>query len=64
MTMINWTRPMLSRFIQAHDAAAKGKQTMCIFDGNEFDTGYAGYLIEYLEGEFGKIILHNLQSNV
>jgi len=48
--VINWTRPMLERF---RKALAKAKGEAFIFEGNEFDPGYARYLIQYLETQLG-----------
>jgi hypothetical protein len=47
-TVIAWTRPMLERFKVVNAQHHKGETFR--FDGNEFDWGYAKYLIEYLEG--------------
>ena len=54
-TYINWTRPMLERFKKAYaDAVAQGLDDF-IFDGNEFVTDYAKYLIEYLDGRLASV---------
>lgn len=53
-TEINWTRDMLSRFREAHAEAVRANQTEFVFDGNQFLTDYAKYLIEYLVGAFGE----------
>lgn len=45
---IEWTRPMLERFKVAW-AAADGKDFT--FDGHEFVSNYAKYLIEYLDAQ-------------
>lgn len=52
--MINWNRPMLERFKAAYKEAVENDQIAFTFDGNEFVTGYAKYLIEYLEGVLPK----------
>ena len=52
--MINWTQPMLERFKTAYRAAApQGKDATFMFDDNEFVVGYAKYLIEHLDSQFG-----------
>jgi hypothetical protein len=50
--MITWTRPMFERFKIAHKKAVDEKRESFMFDGNEFITNYAKYLIEYLGGKF------------
>lgn len=52
MKTINWTEPMLKRFKQMHKEAVEKHIDGFKFDGNEFNTSYAGYLIEYLEEQF------------
>ena len=44
--VIAWTRPMLERFKVARTDAGGKNFT---FDGHEFVSNYAKYLIEYLE---------------
>lgn len=51
---INWTPEMLKRFKKTYDEAVAMKLDSFKFDGNVFVTGYAKYLIEYLDGEFKK----------
>ena len=49
---INWTRPKLQEFRAEHERHKhkdRIKDTFT-FEGHEFVVGYAGYLIEYLEG--------------
>lgn len=41
---------MLERFKRTYAQAAANQSAAFTFDGNEFDPGYAKYLIEYLEG--------------
>ena len=50
--VITWTRPMLERFKKAL-AKANGKNFT--FDGHEFVSGYAKYLIDYLEEKLSRI---------
>lgn len=51
-TSINWTPDMLSRFKRAYGMAVRTNQTEFEFDGNQFVSSYAKYLIEYLEFQF------------
>ena len=51
---IDWTLPMLRRFKKAYGRAVADKKDSFVFDGNEFVTDYAKYLIEYLDKEFAK----------
>ena len=49
---ICWTRPKLQEFraeYEKHKDKDRIKDAFT-FDGHEFVVGYAGYLIEYLEG--------------
>ena len=48
---IDWTRPMLEGLKSAakEHASGESKKDSFLFDGREFHTGYAKYLIEYLE---------------
>lgn len=52
---INWTPEMLRKFKIAYkQALAKvGRNGTFMFDGNEFVVAYAGYLIQYLDSQFG-----------
>ncbi len=52
-TSITWTRPKLRRFKVAQQAAEKRLATAFCWEGYDFDTRYAKYLIEWLEGELG-----------
>lgn len=51
---INWTRPKLERLKDHHAAAVRVSLPKFEFDGHMFDTSYAKYLIEYLEGRLAK----------
>ena len=51
-TMVPFTRDSLRRLRKAHKQAKESKNTSFYFDGNEYLTAYAGYVIEYLEIEF------------
>jgi len=44
----------LQQFKKAYKKATKELKTIFTFEGNEFDTGYAKYLIEYLEMNLNK----------
>ncbi len=52
VTMIGWTRPMYDRFRKAYAVAVKAGHESFVFDGNEFVTSYAKYLLEWLTTEF------------
>lgn len=52
MIAYNWTPEKLARFKEAYVAADKRHRDEFKFDGYSFYTGYAKYLIEYLEQEF------------
>jgi hypothetical protein len=49
---ISWTREKLKRLVAAHAEAVRTSKTEFTFEGNEFVTSYAKYLIEYLKGVF------------
>ena len=49
---IKWTRPMLRLFKVEYQIAVEKKLDVFTFQGNEFVTAFAKYLIEYLEGVF------------
>lgn len=51
--MISWTKPMLERFRKAYQKAVADNADTFMFDGNEFVVGYAKYLIQYLDNQFG-----------
>lgn len=51
MNVIHWTIPMLMRFKRAYADALASHQASFVFEGKQFMTGYARYLIEFLEGE-------------
>ena len=50
--MITWNLPKLKRLKQAYAQAVEEEAEEFTFDGNVFVTGYAKYLIEYLELRF------------
>lgn len=51
---ITWTRPMMSRFREAYNEARDARKTEFKFDGHDFLTDYAHYLLEYLTMKFGE----------
>lgn len=55
--MITWTPAMAKRLKTAYAEACKTKtkDETFMFDGHEFVLGYAKYLIEYLEMQFGEL---------
>lgn len=52
MTTVNWTPVKLIRFQKAYREARETNRDSFVFEGNEFVTLYAKYLIEYLESVF------------
>lgn len=46
---ITWDHPMLIRFKARFEQAKTANESQFSFEGNEFVTDYAKYLIEYLE---------------
>ena len=54
MTMVNFNREKLRQFKKIYLAAVEDKKEIFIFDGEEYVTGYAKYVIEYLENKFKK----------
>lgn len=51
--MTHWDRAKLARLKDAYDLEDDPKATM-YFEGHALVVGYAKYLIEYLEGQFGE----------
>jgi len=52
--VITWTRLKLRCFVTAYGDAQREGVDVFIFDGHEFYTGYAKYLIEFLETRLPK----------
>lgn len=50
---IQWTEPMRDRFRKAYNQAVKDGKGAFSFDGNDFHTGYAKYLLEHLDNVMG-----------
>ena len=48
MKTITWTVAMRERLRAAQKAAHEAHEEAFTFDGNEFNTSYAKYLLEYL----------------
>lgn len=61
--MIAWTRPMLERFKKTFKQAETNGADSFMFDGKEFVTLYAKYLIEYLETKLPHELGHPNASN-
>lgn len=51
---IKWTRPLLTRFRAAYQAARAVQAETFTFEGHAFVVGYAKYLIEYLDARLVK----------
>lgn len=45
---VNWTETKLNRFKESFSRAVKQEKEIFLFEGSEFVTGYARYLIAYL----------------
>ncbi len=45
----DWDRPMLRRFKREYAEAVENKEESFRFDGNEYDTEYAKYMICFLD---------------
>jgi len=54
MTIVNFNREKLGQFKKIYLAAVEDKKETFIFDGEEYLTGYAKYVVEYLEMKFKK----------
>lgn len=48
MINITWTRELRDQFAAAYEAAIAQRKDMFTFDGHEFVTNYAKYLLMYL----------------
>ena len=53
-TRLMFDHPRLARFKQAYHQATTEQQEEFTFEGHKFFTGYAKYLIEYLETQLHK----------
>lgn len=53
-TEILWSPGLLAQFKQAYQTAKDDGSEVFIFQGSEFVVEYAKYLIEYLDGMFGR----------
>jgi hypothetical protein len=54
MTTASWNKARLARFENSYNAARARNADAFEFDGHEFITSYAKYLIRYLHDEFAK----------
>jgi len=56
-TMLNFTPESAKRLKAAYTEACKtlGRDDTFMWEGNEFLVGYAKYLVEYLEMQFGEL---------
>jgi hypothetical protein len=50
-----FTPEKLKRFKEAYQIAADKCVDIFVFDGNEYLTSYAKYLVEYLENKFKEV---------
>ncbi len=51
---VNFTPEKLRRLKVAREEAVQAKKDSFVLDGDEYDVGYAKYLIEFLEEKFGQ----------
>jgi hypothetical protein len=51
--MVEWDRPKRERLRKAYNEAVTEKRSQFTFEGNEYVTGYAKYLLEYLDTRLG-----------
>lgn len=51
---IRWDRPMRERLRKAYSAAVAESKDQFTFEGNEYVTRYAMYLLEHLDNVLGK----------
>jgi hypothetical protein len=59
MASIEFSRADFQKFKKAYNEAVANGKDQFTFMGNEFVTGYAKYLIEYLEPKLGTNAKHN-----
>lgn len=52
--MITWTKPMRERLRKAHKKAVNEYKSQFEFEGNQYLTTYAKYLLEYLDMKMEK----------
>lgn len=52
MKQLSWTKKTFTYFKRHYIRALNNNQSSFFFEGNEFFTSYAKYLIEYLEPQF------------
>ncbi len=49
---VSFTKESFKAFQRLYAATVEAKQDTFMFEGNEFFTGYAKYMIEFLKGKF------------
>lgn len=49
---IEFTKEKANRLHKHHDKAVKENKDIFVFDGNEYVTKYAFYLLQYLDNKF------------
>jgi hypothetical protein len=54
MKYIQFDRQKYRQFVKIYDAAVADGKSSFTFDGDEYAVNYGKYVIEYLEGKFGK----------
>lgn len=50
---ITWTKAKRDRLRLAYEQAVKDGKDIFTFEGDEFVTNYAKYLLQYLDGQLG-----------
>lgn len=53
MKKLQFTKDLLATFKKSYELALENNLEIFTFNGHEFLTSYAKYLIEYLESKFG-----------
>lgn len=51
MISITWTRELRDKFAVAYEEAVAQRKDVFTFDGHEFVTSYAKYLLQYLDSQ-------------
>ena len=49
---VTFTTESVARLRERHTAALEHGEDQFTFEGNDYVTAYAGYLLQYLEGQF------------
>ncbi len=52
--VVHWTPAKRARLLSAYEHAVAHNEPQFAFEGNEFVTSYAKYLLEYLNDQFNR----------